>query len=200
MDNPAAFVLPDDAAAVLPQIDPQYHYAHGPLIPPLNTGILHRRRPEGRAIHTGGRDDQRGRLIGRTKGGMNTKLHAVTDAEGRPIRFFMTAGEVSDYTGAAALLGSLQKAESLLADPGYDADDCSSPPSRVETTWHFGRSGLSTSQGSSAAVRARKNRPLPRFSSGPLRRLWHALRPEPNGISRRIKQQLKAAAPEMLKR
>jgi transposase len=36
---------------------------------------------------------------------MNTKLHAVTDAEGRPIRFFMTAGEVSDYTGAAALLG-----------------------------------------------------------------------------------------------
>jgi transposase len=53
---------------------------------------------------------------------MNTKLHAVTDAEGRPIRFFMTAGEVSDYTGAAALLGSLPKAEWLLADRGYDAD------------------------------------------------------------------------------
>ena len=35
---------------------------------------------------------------------MNTKLHAVTDAHGRPIRFFMTAGQVSDYTGAAALL------------------------------------------------------------------------------------------------
>ncbi len=34
----------------------------------------------------------RGRLIGRTKGGMNTKLHAVTDAAGRPIRFFITAG------------------------------------------------------------------------------------------------------------
>src|SRR3546814_3485949 len=43
-----------------------------------------------------------GRLIGRTKGGMNTKLHAVTDANGRPISFFMTAGQVSDYTGAAA--------------------------------------------------------------------------------------------------
>ena len=25
-----------------------------------------------------------GRLIGRTKGGMNTKFHAVTDANGRP--------------------------------------------------------------------------------------------------------------------
>jgi len=41
---------------------------------------------------------------------MNTKLHAITDAEGRPIRFYMTAGQVSDYTGAAALLGSLPNA------------------------------------------------------------------------------------------
>ena len=31
-------------------------------------------------------------LIGRTKEGMNTKPHAVTDAEGRPLNFFMTAG------------------------------------------------------------------------------------------------------------
>ena len=53
---------------------------------------------------------------------MNTKLHAVTDAKGRPIRFFMSAGQVSDYTGAAALLGNLPKADWLLADRGYDAD------------------------------------------------------------------------------
>lgn len=53
---------------------------------------------------------------------MNTKLHAVTDADGRPIRFFMTAGQVSDYTGAAALLSSLPSADWLLADRGYDAD------------------------------------------------------------------------------
>ena len=62
------------------------------------------------------------RLIGRTKGGLNTKLHAVTDAKGRPLRFFMTAGQVSDYTGAAALLGSLPPADWLIADRGYDAD------------------------------------------------------------------------------
>jgi transposase len=52
---------------------------------------------------------------------MNTKLHAVADADGRPIRFFMTAGQVSDYTGAAALLSSLPKADWLLADRGYRA-------------------------------------------------------------------------------
>ncbi|GAB1362973.1 hypothetical protein MASR1M32_22090 [Rhodobacter sp.] len=53
---------------------------------------------------------------------MNTKLHAVTDAQGRPLRFFMTAGQVSDYIGAMALLGSLPRANWLLADRGYDAD------------------------------------------------------------------------------
>ena len=53
---------------------------------------------------------------------MNTKLHAVTDIIGRPIRFFITAGQVSDFTGVAALMNSLSQAEWLLADRGYDAD------------------------------------------------------------------------------
>lgn len=53
---------------------------------------------------------------------MNIKLHAVTNAEGRPIRFFITAGQVSDSMGAAALLGTLLKAQWLLADRGYDPD------------------------------------------------------------------------------
>ncbi len=43
-------------------------------------------------------------------------------ASGRPISFFITAGQVSDYTGAAALLDELPEAQWLLADRGYDAD------------------------------------------------------------------------------
>ena len=61
-------------------------------------------------------------MIGLTKGGMNTKRHAITDTSGRPIRLFITAGQVSDYSGAAALMNGLPKAEWLLADRGYDAD------------------------------------------------------------------------------
>ena len=57
-----------------------------------------------------------------TKGGMNTKLHAITDTSGRPIRLFITAGQVSDYTGAAALMNGLPEAEWLFTDRGYDAD------------------------------------------------------------------------------
>jgi hypothetical protein len=59
---------------------------------------------------------------------MTTKLHAITpshglqanhcramDISGRPIRLFITAGQVSDYTGAAALMNELPEAEWLLA-------------------------------------------------------------------------------------
>lgn len=53
---------------------------------------------------------------------MNTKLHAVTDAEGRSLSFFTTADQVSNYTGAPALLDDLSKALWTLGDPCYDAD------------------------------------------------------------------------------
>lgn len=63
-----------------------------------------------------------GRLTGRTQGGLNTKLHALSDRNGKPLRFFLSVGQVSDYTGAAALLSSFPEADVLLADRGYDAD------------------------------------------------------------------------------
>ena len=40
------------------------------------------------------------REIGRTRGGFNSKLHAVCNSEGKPIAFYLTAGQVSDYKGA----------------------------------------------------------------------------------------------------
>ncbi|MFO8126444.1 IS5 family transposase [Yoonia sp.] len=73
-------------------------------------------------VKKGGFNDQRGRLIGRTKGGMNTKLHAICDSKGRPLDLFVTAGQVSDYIGARALLKGLPQVEWLLGDRGYDAD------------------------------------------------------------------------------
>ena len=57
-----------------------------------------------------------------TKGGMNTKLHAICDSKGRPLNLFVTAGQVSDYIGARALLSSLPDVDWLLGDRGYDAD------------------------------------------------------------------------------
>jgi transposase len=53
---------------------------------------------------------------------MNTKLHAICDSQGRPINCFVSAGQVSDYIGAKALLSSLPNVDWLLGDRGYDAD------------------------------------------------------------------------------
>ena len=62
------------------------------------------------------------RRIGRTKGGLNSKLHAVCDGNGRPLVMLLSEGQMSDYKGAALMLSAMPKAKQLLADKGYDAD------------------------------------------------------------------------------
>ncbi|SFB10265.1 Transposase [Poseidonocella pacifica] len=52
---------------------------------------------------------------------MNTKLHAVADSIGHPIRIFITAGQVSDHTDARAMVNSQPPADWLLGGRGYDA-------------------------------------------------------------------------------
>jgi transposase len=56
------------------------------------------------------------------QGRLNTNLYAVTDRHGRPNRFFIAAGQLSDYVGARALCGSLPAVDWLIADRSYDAD------------------------------------------------------------------------------
>ncbi len=52
---------------------------------------------------------------------MSTKIHALVDARGNPVRWRLTAGQVADITQAAVLLQGLQ-AQAVLGDRGYDAD------------------------------------------------------------------------------
>lgn len=59
--------------------------------------------------------------IGRSRGGLTTKIHAVVDALGNPIAISLTAGQVADITQAEPLLAGLEP-EAVIADKGYDAD------------------------------------------------------------------------------
>lgn len=61
------------------------------------------------------------RCIGRSRGGLTTKLHAGCDSSGRPVRLVLTKGQTSDYKGAAMLVDTLPSAKVMLADRGYDA-------------------------------------------------------------------------------
>lgn len=60
--------------------------------------------------------------IGRSQGGLSTKIHAVVDALGNPISFHLTPGQASDLEGADQLLPEVM-ADTVLADKGYDADE-----------------------------------------------------------------------------
>ena len=61
------------------------------------------------------------RRIGRTKGGLNSKLHTVCDGEGRPIILLLSEGQMSDHKGARLVLDALPPASALIADRGYDS-------------------------------------------------------------------------------
>ena len=53
---------------------------------------------------------------------MSTKIHALVDALGNPVGFFLTGGQIHDLVGADSLLASM-KADMLIADKAFDADN-----------------------------------------------------------------------------
>lgn len=54
------------------------------------------------------------RLMGRSQGGLTTKLHAVVDAAGMPLRLGLAAGQRHDNSLAAELLAGLPPAALVL--------------------------------------------------------------------------------------
>src|SRR5262249_27422751 len=60
--------------------------------------------------------------MGRSRGGLTSKIHALVDTNGLPVRLSLTAGEAHDNRLAGELLSRLKSKTMLLADRGYDAD------------------------------------------------------------------------------
>jgi len=60
--------------------------------------------------------------MGRSRGGLTSKIHAVVDTNGLPVRIALTAGEAHDNRLADKLLSRLKSGSMLLADRDYDAD------------------------------------------------------------------------------
>ena len=60
--------------------------------------------------------------LGRSRGGLTTKIHVVVDAQGLPIRLGLTAGQAHDGQIADQLLSHLGPRTIVLADKAYDAD------------------------------------------------------------------------------
>src|SRR5580658_7347104 len=69
----------------------------------------------------GPKKDGEDEAIGRSRGGLSTKIHALVDALGNPVGFHLTGGQAHDLVGADELLPDM-KADVLIADKAFDAD------------------------------------------------------------------------------
>jgi transposase len=62
--------------------------------------------------------------MGRSRGGLTTKIHALVDADGLPIALKLTEGQAHDGRSATDMLSAIADAQILLADRAYDQTGC----------------------------------------------------------------------------
>jgi transposase len=70
----------------------------------------------------GARKDNGPQAIGRSRGGLTTKIHALVDALGNPANLILTAGQTHDLACAEELIANVDPG-AVLADKAYDADN-----------------------------------------------------------------------------
>ena len=64
------------------------------------------------------------KAVGRTKGGLNTKLHAIVDGLGNPVAFLLSPGNDNDSTHAIELMSMTDiTGSNLLGDKAYGAKE-----------------------------------------------------------------------------
>jgi transposase len=89
---------------------------HAAVVQMIDTSIV---RMHQHGACTAGNSEQ---LMGRSRGGLTTKIHAFVDASGLPVRLALTTGEAHDNRHVLALLSGLRSGAMLLADRRFDAD------------------------------------------------------------------------------
>ncbi len=60
--------------------------------------------------------------MGRSRGGLTSKLHALVDADGRPLSLRLTGGQAHDACEAEALIEAIPEGATLLGEKGYDSN------------------------------------------------------------------------------
>jgi len=60
--------------------------------------------------------------MGRSRGGLTTKIHALVDANGMAVALKLTPGQAHDGRSADDMLETVGEGQTLIADAGYDSD------------------------------------------------------------------------------
>ena len=69
----------------------------------------------------GWKKGEENQAVGRSRGGRNTKIHALADAKGRLIAILLSGGEAHDCPLAERLIRRVKSPERLLGDKAYDS-------------------------------------------------------------------------------
>jgi transposase len=76
---------------------------------------------QGAPLGLGRKRGEQKQAIGRSRGGRNTKIHAVADAKGRLLSLLLTGGQAHDCPPATRLIRRTKPAKRLLGDKAYDS-------------------------------------------------------------------------------
>jgi transposase len=76
---------------------------------------------QGSPLRLGRKKGEHKQAIGRSRGGRNTKIHAIADAKGRLLTILLTGGQVHDCPPAQRLIRRTKSAKRLLGDRAYDS-------------------------------------------------------------------------------
>lgn len=89
------------------------------------------RGPRSTAGFAAGKRGQQFQAIGRSRGGLTTKIHAAMDALGNPLRFELTAGQAHDSVMGLKAMDLTRKR--VLADRAYDYESHPEPAPRARS-------------------------------------------------------------------
>ena len=76
---------------------------------------------QGTPLGHGRKKGEHKQAIGRSRGGRNTKIHAIADAKGRLLAVLLTGGQAHDCPPAQRLIRRTRPAKKLLGDRAYDS-------------------------------------------------------------------------------
>ena len=73
--------------------------------------------------------------MGRSRGGLISKLHALVEVDGRPLGLRLAAGQVYDACEADALIEAIPEGATLLGDKGYDSNAIREAAAAARNVW-----------------------------------------------------------------
>jgi transposase len=78
---------------------------------------------QGASLGIGRKKGELKQAIGRSRGGRNTKIHAIADAKGRLLSILLTGGQAHDCPPSQRLIRRTKIAKKLLGDKAYDSEE-----------------------------------------------------------------------------